>query len=37
LVNNIIPNQPASEIAKEPVRTAAAGTKPKHSKSSKSN
>src|SRR5205823_2878263 len=35
LVNNIIPNQPASELAKEPVRTAAAGTKPKHSKSTK--
>jgi hypothetical protein len=38
LVNNIIPNQPASVLAKESVDTiTAAGTKQKHSKSPKSN
>jgi hypothetical protein len=36
LVNNIIPNQPASVIAKESVDASAAGTKQKHSKSPKS-
>ena len=36
LVNNIIPNQPAFEVAQEPVRSAAAGTKQKYSKSPKS-
>jgi hypothetical protein len=36
LVNNIIPNQPPSEVAKQPVLTAAAGTKQKSSKSNRS-
>jgi hypothetical protein len=36
LVNNIIPNQPPSEVAKQPVLTAAAGTKQKSSKTPKS-
>jgi hypothetical protein len=36
LVNNIIPNQPASEIAKQPVLASAAGTKSKGSKNPRS-
>jgi hypothetical protein len=37
LVNNIIPNNQATQLAKEPVTTAAAGTKTKGFKSPKAN